>query len=341
MLREVKNKHVKPRIIPFAATLATTSTVDIGYGDFSITRASTGTGTLTQKLPYARTGLSFITQATTLGGYATYNAATASASTLAFTLLDNAGSVVDGSVSGFRFGWDSSDLSLCKQQRTACTIDSPRVIWGKITGSDGSVAINARDFTSTRSSAGVYVISFRNAFGKVPQVMVTGSGNTSTSVANRNQVTLVTATGCTVSMAPESGSATDGDFYILVIGTDGRSDSARGRMPLENSQRKPRCIAGQVTMATGTPSITVGGATGGADLITIVDTGAGDFSFTIAEAFAREPAIFLTTTTQSAEVHSYTAGVVRCKIKNATGDDTDVNGVTSIFIIGTDVNETF
>jgi hypothetical protein len=142
-------------------------------------------------------------------------------------------------------------------------------------------------------------------------------------------------------MAPETGTPTDGDFYICVIGVDGRSDARKGRTPLENSQRKPRIVAGQITVASGVPSITIGGATGGADLISVVDGGTGDFSFTIAERFAREPAIFLTTTTQSAEVVSFTNGVVRFKTKNSSGDDTDVNGVTSIFIIGTDVNDTF
>lgn len=344
MLREVKNKHIKPRIIPFQATISATAAanvVDIGYGDVTVSRASAGTATLTYRQGFSRNGLTFLSQQTTTGGYATRNAATSNGTTIPFTLLDNAGSVADGVVEGFGFGWDNSDLSISKAQRVAGTIDSPRVIWGKVTGTTGVVAINAKDFGCTRTTGGTYTITFTNCFGKTPCVMVTGSGNTSTSVANRSKVTTKTAAGCVVTMAPESGTPTDGDFYILAIGTDGRSDSARGRIPLENSQRKPRIVAGEVTMATGTPSITIGGATGGADLITIVDTGAGDFSFTIAESFPREPAIFLSTTTQGAEVHSYTAGVVRVKTKNATGDDTDVNGVTSIFIIGTDTNETF
>jgi hypothetical protein len=169
----------------------------------------------------------------------------------------------------------------------------------------------------------------------------TGTGNSSTTVANRSKVSSVTADGCVVTMAPESGTPTDGDFYILIIGVDGRSDARKGRKPLENSQRKPRIVAGQITVAAGVPSITIGGATGGADFTTMVDGGTGDFSFTIAQSFAREPAIFLTTTSQGAEVVSYTNGVVRFKTKNSAGNDADVNGVTSIFIIGTDVNETF
>lgn len=342
MLREVKNKHFSPRIVPFTATIGSSgSTVDLGYGDYTISRASTGTATLTHRNPFSRNGLVLISQITTAGGYATYNASTASPSSIPFTLLNAGGSAVDGSITGFSFGWDSTDLSLCKQQRVDSTTAAPRIIWGKVTGTTGVVAINARDFSCTRTAAGTYALTFRNAFGKTPMVKVTGSGNTSTTVANRSQVTAVTAAGCTIVMAPESGTPTDGDFYIAVIGVDGRSDARKGRKPIENSQRKPRIVAGQITVASGVPSITIGGVTGGADLISVVDGGTGDFSFTIAEAFAREPAIFLTTTTQSCEVVSYTAGVVRFKTKNSAGNDTDVNGVTSIFIIGTDVNETF
>jgi hypothetical protein len=344
MLRDVKNKHIKPRIVPFRATLSATAAnvaVNTGYGDYSIARASTGTGTLTLKEPFSRVALPFLSQETTTGGYTTFNSATGLSATVPFTLRNTSGTAVDGVVSGFTFGWDSTDLSLCKEQRVAASISSPRVEWGKVTGTTGVVAINAKSFKCTRTTNGTYTITFGCSFGSIPVVMVTGSGNTSTSVANRSRVTSVTAQGCTVTMAPESGTPTDGDFYILAIGTDGRSDAAKGRMPLENSQRLPRIVAGQITVASGTPTISIGGATGGADLTTIVDGGTGDFSFTIAQAFAREPAIFLSTTTQEAEVVSFTAGVVRFKTKNSSGNDTDVNGVTNIFIIGTDRNETF
>ena len=137
-------------------------------------------------------------------------------------------------------------------------------------------------------------------------------------------------------MSDEAGTLVAAAFYILVIGSDSRSDSAKGRMPLENSQRKPRIVAGQISNAAGTPSISIGGATGGADLITLVDNGAGDFSVTIAESFIREPAIFLSTTRQRVQVHSYTAGVIRLLTKAAAGSNTDVTGITQIFVIGSD-----
>lgn len=337
MLREVINKHIKPRISPFQLTAGASSTVvDIGYGDFTATRATDGIGLFTARQGYARNGLVFLSQQTTVGGYAAYPNATADESVFEYGIFNTAGSAVNGVAEGFVFGWDSSDLSISKAQRVAATQDAPRCIWGKVTGTTGVVSINPRDFTVTRTASGVYSIQFRNAFGKIPCIMVTGSGNTSTTVANGGTITNKTAYGCTVTMAPESGTPTDGDFYIMAIGSDSRSDSARGRLPLENSQRKPRIVAGQVTMASGVPSISIGGATGGADFNTLVDIGTGNFSIKIAESFVREPAIFLTTTTQRCEVKSYTAGVIDIKLKAANGNDTDLDGVTNIFVIGSD-----
>lgn len=338
MLREVKNKHIKPRIVPFqVTTTASAATVNIGYGDYTAVRGgSAGEAALTQRQGYARNGLVFATQSVGAGDYVAYNSATADTDDFPIALLSEAGVAQEGSAEGFCFGWDSSDLSLCKQQRVAATQNYPRIIWGKVTGATGVVASNPKDFTVTRTAAGVYSVTFTKAFCKTPIVMVTGVGNTSTTVANGAFLSNKTAAGVTVTMAPESTTATDGDFYICVIGSQSRSDAARGRMPLENSQRKPRIVAGQVTMASGTPTISIGGATGGADLITMTDNGTGDFSVTIAESFIREPAIFLTTTTQRAELHSYTAGVIRIKTKAANGNDTDVDGVTNIFVIGSE-----
>lgn len=345
MLREVINKHIKPRITPFQFTTAAAgATVNIGYGDFTAVRTGTGDGTLTARHGFYRNALQFYTPnaggtvspATLLGSYAAPGAATADNDVFDFIQRDNGGSANEASADGFVFGWDSPDLSLSKQQRVAGTQSSPRIIWGKITGATGVVAIGGNDFDCTRTAAGKYTITFKKAFGKVPTVMVTGSGNTSTSVANAPTIGGKTAAGVFVVMSTEAPAAADGDFYIMAIGCDSLSDSGRGRMPLQNSQRKPRIIGAQLTIAAGVPSIAIGGATGGADITTLVDGGAGDFSFTIAEPFIREPAIFLSARVQRAEVHSYTAGVVRIKTKAANGNDTDVSGPVYIFIIGSD-----
>lgn len=336
MLREVVNKHVKPRIVPFQVTsTASTATVDIGYGDYTATRTGTGAITLTHRQGFSRNGIVILGQGSVISSYAVYNSATADESAFPIELIADGGAAADGIMEGVCFGWDSSDLSICKKQRVAATQDAPRIIWGKVNGTTGAMTFGGSDFGCTRVSDGLYTITFKKAFGKTPVVFTTAI-NTSSTTSFPQRVFSKTAAGCSVQTATESGSANDANFYIAAIGTDGRSDSARGRLPLENSQRKPRIVAGQVTMASGTPTISIGGATGGADLTTMTDNGAGDFSVTIAESFIREPAIFLCSTDQKCQVHSYTAGVVRILTKADNGNNTDVNGVTNILIIGSD-----
>lgn len=334
MLREVKNKHVKPRIVPFKVTVSSTAaTVNTGYGDCTATRTGDGAFTLSNRQGFSRNGLVFTSQADLGdGGYTTLASSSGSSSAFSLLLKDSAGNDTDGNVDGFCFGWDSSDANLVKQQRVGATQNSPRIIWGKI-ASAGTVAIGTSDFSVTRASTGVYTVTFKKAFCQTPLVLVTGI-STSTTAAH----TLVarSASGCTINMADATGTLTNFDFYIVVIGSQSRSDSARGRMPLENSQRLPRIVAGQVTNTGGTWSLSIGGATGGIDFTSLTDNGAGDFSVTLTDLFKRECAVILSTTTQRAQVHSNSSGVIRVLTKAANGTNTDTNGITQIFCIGSD-----
>lgn len=336
MLREVINKHIKPRVVPFQVTsTASTVTVNTGYGDYTATRTGTGAITLAHRQGFARNGLVLLGQGSATGSYAVYDSATNNTSSFPIKLVADGGAAADGIMEGICFGWDSTDLSLCKAQRVAATQETPRIIWGKVNGTTGAMYFSAPDFGVTKVSSGLYTITFKRSFARTPVVFTTAI-NTSSSTSFPIRVFNKTAAGCSVQVATETASPNDGDFYICAIGSDSRSDAGRGRMPLENTQRKPRIVAGQVTMTGGTPSISIGGTTGGADLISLTDNGTGDFSVTIAEQFAREPAIFLCTTSQKCQIHSYTSGAIRILTKNDAGDNTDVNGVTNIFIIGSD-----
>jgi len=338
MLREVISKHIKPRIIPFQlTTTASTATVDIGYGDFTVTRTAAGTGVLSARQGFYRNALYFATQSVGLGGYATYNSTTSNNRTFPYSILNAAGSGVEGSCEGFCYGWDSPDLSLTSSQKVLCTQNNPRIIWGKVTGTTGAVAIGGSDFAVSRTSTGVYAITLKRAFGKTPVYMVTGVNASTTTVCPL--LSSKTASSVTVSMTDASGTLADSDFYIMALGVDSRSDAGRNRVILQNSQRKPRIIAGQITNTSGTPSFSIGATTGGADFTSLVDNGTGDFSFNATAIFKREPAIFLTSTTQRAQVRSNLAavnGLIRIFTQNAAGSNTDVDGVTNFFIIGSD-----
>lgn len=334
MLREIVNKHFRPRLIPFLlTTTASGATVQLGYGDCTASRASTGTGTLTLRQGFTRNGLCLLSQAVVAGGYAAYNSTAGENDAFAFTLLNASGTANEGTTDGLLFGWDSSDLSLCKAQRVAGSLNCPRLIWGKVTGTTGAVAIGNRDFGCTRTAAGTYVVTFKKAFAFSPTIIVTGiSSSAATTAMTSNR----SAGGVTVTMAPQTGTPTDSDFYIVAVGVDARSDAGRGRMPLQNSQRKPRIIACEVTNTGGTWSLSIGGATGGTDFTSLTDNGAGDFSITIAEPFKREPAVLVTTTTQRGQVHSYSGNTIRIQTRNSAGSAADTNGVTHVFVIGSD-----
>lgn len=343
MLRDVRHRHIKPRLVPFqlTTTSAPSATLNIGYGDYTVSRGGTaGAGNLTHRDGFSRAGLFFATQSTGQGYYAALNATSTDKNVFPYALLDHSGSAVDGSIEGFCFGWDSTDLSLAKLQRVAATNTAPRIIWGKVTGATGAVAIGKSDFSVTRSGTGTYTISFRKAFAFTPAIMITAIG-TSTTVAVNSLHLNKNANSVVVLIYDESQSTVDADFYICAVGSDARSDAGKGRESLQNSQRNPRIIAGQIALASGTPSLSIGGTSGGIDFTNLTDTGTGDFSVTIAAPFAREPAIFLTTTTQRAQVHSYSNNTIRMLLKAANGNNSDTDGVTNILVIGSDTLDEF
>jgi len=337
MLREVINKHIKPRIVPFQlTTTASGVTLNQGYGDYTAARTGAGAATLTHRDGFNRGGIVLLSQSTAAGYFGTYNSSAVATNSFPVSILDTAGSGAEGSMDGFCFGWDSSDENFVKSQRVAATVQAPRIIWGKITGATGVVAIGTSDFSCTRTADGEYAITFKKAFGKTPIVKVTpvrSSGIRSEFLVSK------TSAGCVVNTSNASGTNQDPDsFYIIAIGSDSRSDSAEGKMPLNNSQRKPRIVAGQVLNTGGTWSLRIGGQTGGADFNTIVDVSSGRFSIKLAEPFVREPAIFLTNTTARTQIISFTqaTSTLECFISNAAGTGSDVAGVTNIFIIGSD-----
>lgn len=333
MLRDVYNRHIRPRIIPFQLTTASTPscTVNIGYGSLTATRSGTaGAGTITPRCPFTRGGMLFMGQASTTGGYATYNTTTASNSAFAYSMLANGGVATDGAGDGFLFGWDSSDINYTSKQDLLCTFNYPKMIYGKITGSSGAVAIGKGDFTCTRTGTGVYAIKFSVSFGTTPVVLATGIA---AATASTGKVTNKTAYGCTITMGTQAAAA-DQDFYILVVGQRSTSDAGRIRSVIATTQRKTRIIAATITNTSGAWALT----TGAQDVSsTITDTGAGDFSITLLEPFKREPIVIATTTTQRAQCGvAATTSVVRIQTRAAGGGATDTDGITNVFVIGSD-----
>ena len=332
MLREVKNKHIRPRIVPFKITTAATpsGTVNIGYGDYTVTRGGTaGAGVLSLRTPFSRNGMLFGTQQSTTGGYFTLNGTAGYKGDFPYSMLANGGAATDGAATGFCFGWDSSDVSVCAKQLVKSPQSYPKIYWGKITGATGAVAIGKGDFSCVRTGTGVYNLGITCAFGQIPLVMVTGI---SAAAASTGKVTSVTASSFTVTMGTQAAAA-DQDFYVCAIGALSTSDAGNDYNPILNSQRFPRIVAFEITNTSGSWTCTIGSADIGA---TITDNGAGDFTVTLAEPFAREPAIFVTSTTQRGQVGSFTqaTSTLRVQTRAAGGAATDTDGKTYVLCIG-------
>lgn len=333
MLRDVYNRHCRPRLTPFKITTASTpsAVANLGYGDITVTRSGTaGAGVITSLRPFVRGGMLFMGQSSTTGGYATYNTTTQANTAFNYSMLGNGGAATDGTGEGFLFGWGSSDPDRTSPQDVRSSRTYQKLIWGKITGSSGAVAIGKGDFSCTRTGTGVYVIKYSVCFGSTPIVITTGIA---TAAASTGRVTLQTASGCTVTMGTQAAAA-DQDFYILVLGQRSTSDSAKNLAPIATTQRKTRIVAATLTNTGGTWSWT----TGQNDFnSSITDTGAGDFSIVLNEPFKREPIVIATTTTQRAQCGAAaTTSTIRIQTRAAGGAATDTNGITNVFIIGSD-----
>lgn len=336
MLRQVLNGHIKPRLVPFQLTTTTApaASVDIGYGDLTVSRTSAGLAAPLLREPYSRNGMLFNSNSSLAGGYASLGTSAASGSLFSTLVSTNAGVATDGTCEGLFLGWDSTDLSFCKVQRVAATNEAPRVIWGKITGATGAVAIGLSDFACTRTATGTYSITFKKAFGKIPCVKIT-TLDPSTVVSE--YIVSKTASGCVVRIGGTGGANTDpAAFYICAVGSDSLSDSEKGRLPLLNSQRMPRIVAVQISNTGGTYSISIGGATGGTSVTSLTKVGAGNFTMVLSTPFVREPAVFVSTTSQRSQLLSFTqsTSTINVNLASAGGTATDVNGITNVVVIG-------
>lgn len=330
MLREVKNEHLSPRIVPFkiTTTVTPTATIDIGTGDFTLARSAAGRTTLTLKRPFARNCVVVCNQATSAGYYSANDVTTGSSSVISLAMVDNGGNYIDGAIEGVIFGWDSSDVNLVREQHVLSSQDAPRLIWGKV-ASTGTVSIGSSDFSVTKTGTGVYAVTFKRAFARTPVVvgMQIGATALSTYVSNES------ATGATLTFADRTPTATDTAFYIMACGTDCRSDTWGRNTPLQNSQRKLQIVAAEVTNTSGAWTKSIGSVDFGA----VTDVGVGDFSMTIASGTvvpAREIAIFAHTTGQQAIVaEAGASALVHVKTLNGLGNAADADGVTQILAI--------
>jgi hypothetical protein len=101
-----------------------------------------------------------------------------------------------------------------------------RIISLKLLGATGTLSIGrgTPHITASRTSAGIYVVTFLNAFAQVPDIYPVAI-MASTTVFFYANARLITATGFTLEVGSEAGAAADADVSILVVGTDSADES--------------------------------------------------------------------------------------------------------------------
>jgi len=217
------------------------------------------------------------------------------------------------------------------QQKVDCCYRHSRIIWGKITGSDGSVAIGKGDFSCTRASTGLYTITYKNAFAQTAFAFVIPI-----STSNRAAtIGVQSASGCTVKTADNTPTVQDTDFYIVAVGLDTRDMHGNAFSRLQNSQRKPRIVAGQITVTAGAPSFSINSN----EFTSVTDNGVGDFTLNLASPFSRECAVLVCANNCKSTVHTGSASAPRIRCITGGGAAFDPTTVDFILIGSDDVSE--
>ena len=259
------------------------------------------------------------------GGFAGIAAAQTS-SALVPSFNNAAGTAVDATGDVVCLGFNSSVTTLCMNQRVESTKVRSRVIFGKMGSTTATVTIGASDFGITRSSAGVYVVTFKKAFSRTPVVVCCGVAALASVKAP--VISAKSATGVTVTCSTEAGAATDSQFYIAVFGQDTRDEQGGRFRYLQNSQRKPRMLGARVLVAGPTVSV-------GSEDFTIVKNGPGDFTLTILRPFKREPIVIGASRSNRFQCYSATASTISINTLAAGGGSADSTSF-DIIVIGSD-----
>lgn len=280
MLRTVYNPHIAPILRGAKTTVVSTpsASVDIGVGDFTVSRTAQGRHALVPVKTSNRAGPVVCTAGADCanGVYCRANA-TPTVSAWTINAVNTAGTGDDGTIHALGLDWGSPDTTVMQiPQRVLSSAGGARLMGFKVV----SNAITEGKKQATLSVASsVYTFTFTNAFARAPIVVASSVETTSGAL----RVSAATASGFAITSTTEGGVAGDKDFEVLVLGWD-REDAQWGRRyALQVPQLKPRLLAFTVT-GTGTAAITYG--VGDAAL---TDNGTGDWTLTFTKAFKRAP----------------------------------------------------
>lgn len=327
MLRDIKNKHLRPRLLGYKFTNDGTIVNAIGVGDVTQTRNDTGDTTTTFVEAFRRAPISFACRDTS-GADGGYISGVSVAGSVNFICRDEAGSVEDANAYGLTLGWFSNDASLVLAQQLKGTQLYPRIeVFQVNTASSGSITIGAGRARLTRNGDGDVTLTFKNSF----------RNNNVIAVANACQATVIatdvssaTAESVRVKCFDTSNVAADGIFNLVVLGSDSRDTCQQHENPVQSSQRKP-FIVGYKIAAAGA-SLTVGSQDG-----SVVRNAAGDYTITFSNTFFKRTPICLcmssaTSANGRGQILAQSSTEVEVLVSDASGTGADV--AAEVLVIG-------
>jgi len=343
MLRDVKIDYVRSRMIGGAFTSTTTPSITADYGqDGTLLRNSAGRSQITLSQPFGQMCIAIAQQHTLSGGFESQAAVPTNAGILQFDSRDNGTTFTDARVDWLALGYDQNLLPYkIPNQKVKATLRKSILVGGQIAGATATVNIGKKDFSITRASAGRYTINFLRPFAQPPLIFF---NFIATSGYRTLKVTARTGSSCTVECDDNTPAAQDATFNIMVYGTMCKDQHGKARSNLCNTQRKPRLLAGAITVSGGVPAFTTivsGKATGFNDIFTnLVDQGAGDVSFDFVKPFKREPIIINTPVSSvKTRLHTITSTGVRIQNINTAATPSDPVGYHFLILGSDEVNQ--
>jgi len=298
MRRPIRSPQLGVRILAIKANIDTdtaTSSIDVGSDDISaISFVSTGILDVTFRSPFYTTPIVLGSAATVNNRACGLRGANTTKTGARLCITDETGTAADDDGYFLIIGRDSqfTDAFHKFAGDVKGTRVDPRVLLFHVDGTGTASILNGTyDAALTDNGTGDYTLTFDETFSSAPIVVACATG-TEASCA----VTATSISACTIESTNAAGSATDTDFYAVVIGWDSTSEHGRLRRTLRSTQRKCGCLPMQAIYTAGTPSLALGGVFAS----TVDDDGTGDFGLNMAQTWRRTDPVAIACASETA-----------------------------------------
>lgn len=290
MYHELSHAHIGALLQAYTFTVAS-PTVTLGNGKYDLSSSSSASAgkvalTLRETGVFKRGPIMLCSHGLNVagGGFGTIDTLPAS-NVLTAELLSQAGAGDDGIGYALALGWRMSSTDKGLAQLVKATFPRPALLPFYVT-SAGALVTGLGAGTVVKNATGDYTVFFNPACSKAMAAVAVPVNTTAYSA----QIYALSGASVNVKTFDVSNNAVDTAFVVLVALSKAYDLYGRGRNNILVPIRKPRLVAGRVTVTAGTPAITIGGASGGVDYA-VTDNGVGDYTITFNKAFKRAPVV--------------------------------------------------